>query len=421
MTTMRLLGRRSKPGQCARALSCALAATVAAVLGFAAAASGGGPVTTDEPGSIVAAFGERSYAPGQGARLSLWTPAARLRARFFRAGPEQTESHRDDVLGGVPAGPETALADARTQWLHLPRGASGLYFLQLEAPGGRRGYAPFVLRPAHLGTARVAVVLPTNTWQAYNFRGGATWYFDPHYNGVDLTRPFLNRGVPPHFRGYDRGFLLWLAHTGRHPDFLADDDLERVSGDELARDYDLIVFSGHDEYATPHVWDAIARYRDLGGNLAFLSANDFFYRVVRRGNRIYRTGHWYDFGRSDASLIGAGYVGWFKNLYPNRPYTVSGAHLAPWLFRGTDLRNGDTFGNYGIEIDQRTTGSPPGTEVLARIPNQFGPGRSAEMTYYTTPRGAKVFSAGVINFGGSAEQPVVSRLLANLWRHLRRP
>jgi hypothetical protein len=421
MINVRLRGRRGNPGQCAKAVGCALAGSVVAAALLASTSTAAGPVTTDEPGSIVAAFADRSYAPGQGARLALWTPVPSLTAQFFRAGPERTRTSRDDVLGGVPAGPPTKLSVASTQWLRVPRGPSGLYFLQLSAPGGRLGYAPFVLRPKRLGTARVAVVLPTNTWEAYNFRACATWYCDPHYNGVDLTRPFLNRGAPPHFRGYDRGFLQWLAQTEKHPDFLSDEDIEHLSGDELAHDYDLVVFSGHDEYATPHVWNAVARYRDLGGNLAFLSANDFFYRVVRRGNRIFRTGHWYDFGRSDASLIGGGYVGWFKNLYRNRPFTVTGAALAPWLFRGTGLEDGATFGNYGIEIDQRTDKSPRGTQVLARIPNQFGAGRSAEMTYYTTARGAKVFSAGVINFGGSAEQPIVSRLLANLWRHLRRP
>jgi N,N-dimethylformamidase beta subunit-like, C-terminal len=331
------------------------------------------------------------------------------------------------VVGALPAGPPRALTGVRVQRLAVPRGPSGLYFLQLTAPGGHLGYAPFVLRASRPGLHRVLVVLPTNTWQAYNFRDvdgngvGDTWYADPYYNGVDLTRPFLDRGVPPHYRGYDRGFLQWLAHTGRRPDFLADDDLERLSGDQLARRYDLVVFSGHDEYATPHVWTAVARYRDLGGNLAFLSANDFFYRVVRRGHRLYRTGHWSDAGGSDASLIGAGYVGWFENRYPNRPYTVTGAKLAPWLFRGTGLGNGSTFGKYGIEVSQRTAASPPGTIVLARVPNIFGPGRSAEMTYYTTKRGAKVFSAGAINFGGSAGWPVVSRLLANLWTHLSRP
>jgi hypothetical protein len=59
--------------------------------------------------------------------------------------------------------------------------------------------------------------------------------------------------------------------------------------------------------------------------------------------------------------------------------------------------------------------------VLARIANAFGPGKSAEMTYYETARGAKVFAAGVINFGGSALWPHSSRMLDNLWRRLSAP
>jgi len=59
--------------------------------------------------------------------------------------------------------------------------------------------------------------------------------------------------------------------------------------------------------------------------------------------------------------------------------------------------------------------------VLAHIPGIFGPGKSAEMTYYTTPAGAKVFSAGVMNFGGSALWPIVSTMLQNLWTTLSKP
>jgi hypothetical protein len=430
MSHFRIRRRAERQGQCARGSRRVTAVTVVCPLVVALAsglANAAGPVGIDEPGSLVAAFAARSYAPGERAELRLWTRAVRMTAQFFRVGPERSRSPRDDVLGGVPVGGAGAISGPGIRRLAVPRGPSGLYFLRLTAPGGRLGYAPFVLRAAGVGKSRIAVVLPTNTWQAYNFRDvdgngvADTWYADPRFNGVDLTRPFLSRGVPPHFRQYDRGFLRWLAHTGKRPDFLADDDLERLTGRELARRYDLVVFSGHDEYATPHVWSAVERYRDLGGNLAFLSANDFFYRIVLRGDRIYRTGHWRDFGRSDASLIGAGYVGWFENRYRNRPYIVTGAHEAPWLLRGTGLRDGDSFGNYGIEIDQRTADSPPGTTVLARIPDIFGPGRSAEMTYYVTERGAKVFAAGAINFAGTAEWPVVSRLLANLWRQLSRP
>jgi hypothetical protein len=59
--------------------------------------------------------------------------------------------------------------------------------------------------------------------------------------------------------------------------------------------------------------------------------------------------------------------------------------------------------------------------VLARLPDIFGPGRAGEMTYYSTPRGAKVFAAGSMNFGGSALWPLTSKLLDNLWAELARP
>jgi hypothetical protein len=57
--------------------------------------------------------------------------------------------------------------------------------------------------------------------------------------------------------------------------------------------------------------------------------------------------------------------------------------------------------------------------VLARIPDLFGPGRSAEMTYYETPAGARVFSAGVLNFGGTVMLwSNVAAILDNVWAHM---
>ena len=151
-----------------------------------------------------------------------------------------------------------------------------------------------------------------------------------------------------------------------------------MSGTELAKLYDLVVFPGHEEYVTTRTWNAIQQYRNLGGNLAFLSANDFFYRVDPRGTRIYRTGRWSDVGRSDAALIGGGYVGWFDNTYKNEPYVVTGARSAPWLFHGTGLANGSSFGSYGIEINQCDPGvasaharARPGEEPVR--PGPFGP------------------------------------------------
>lgn len=377
----------------------------------AASAALAGTPPRDPPGAVVAAFARRSYAPGQNATLVLAHPVGHARVTIVAASKLR------------PGSTVYAPGDRLRSELHVPlRTPSGLYFAVISS-GGRTGYAPLIVRPAHLGEKRVLVVLPTNTWEAYNFRGGDSWYFDPAVHTVDLARPFLAPGLPPHYAGYDLGFQVWLARHGKHPDVISDDDLDAVrSGDELARDYDLIVFPGHEEYVTAHVYDLIERYRDLGGNLAFLSANNFFYKVVHRGDRITGRWRWRDLGRPEARLIGAQYVDWNRMVYKNRSYTVTGVAKAPWLFRDTGLRDGAEIpGTFGIEIDARTGLSPPGTQVLAEIANEFGPGKTAEMTYYETPRGAKVFAAGTINFGGAARRPLVARLLENLWDRLRRP
>ena len=51
----------------------------------------------------------------------------------------------------------------------------------------------------------------------------------------------------------------------------------------------------------------------------------------------------------------------------------------------------------------------------------MGPGRTAEMTYYETPPGAKVFAAGALNFTASIGEPAVARLVENVWARLAQP
>ena len=89
--------------------------------------------------------------------------------------------------------------------------------------------------------------------------------------------------------------------------------------------------------------------------------------------------------------------------------------------RDGPLALGGSFGRYGIEIDARTSASPPGTVLLASIADAVGPGRTAEMTYYETPAGAKVFAAGALDFAASAATPPASQLLENVWSRLAAP
>jgi hypothetical protein len=267
--------------------------------------------------------------------------------------------------------------------------------------------------------------MPTNTWVAYNTRDddgdgqGDTWYADPSRRTVDTTRPFLDRGVPPHFRDYDRAFLRWLAIHEREADVLSDRELETVAnGVALRAAYDLIVFPGHHEYVTSHAFDVVERFRDLGGNLMFLSANTFYWRVVKTRGTMTRTARWRDLGRPESALVGAQYVTYGGAL---APYVIRRAPAGSWVFAGTGLKPGRLFGSFGIEIDRVTASSPPGTQVLAEIPDLLGPGLTAQMTYYTTGCGAKVFAAGAFTLGGGAMWPAVSRVLLNLWERLAAP
>ena len=59
--------------------------------------------------------------------------------------------------------------------------------------------------------------------------------------------------------------------------------------------------------------------------------------------------------------------------------------------------------------------------MLADIADLYGPGLTAQMTYYETGAGAKVFAGGALDFGGSATLWPVRRMLENLWARLAAP
>jgi len=268
--------------------------------------------------AVEASFERESYRPREQARLVVADRSHSLTLQVFQSGPERVATRSNTVMRGVPVSqPWTIKRAPGRQVVRLPVGTwdSGLYFVRLRAPDGRLGFAPFVVAPRHIGESRVAVVLPTLTWQAYNFRDedgdgvADTWYASPEVYSVRMGRAFLDRGVPYGFR-FHLGFLNWHHWTQRKADFLSQWDLEHVDDPHaLAAAYDLIVFAGHHEYVTTREYDLVEGYRDLGGNLMFLSANNYFWRVERDGDLIVRSGRWRNLDRPEAALVGVQYVG----------------------------------------------------------------------------------------------------------------
>ena len=396
----------------------------------------GRPTAGPDTGSAVARYlgvdaslTVRTTLAGATLPMTIRTDAHQLTLQALHCGVETDPTYSNDVMNGQPLGDPVTIdwsanMDAPgTVLVEIGDWPSGLYAFRIDSDDKRLGFVPIVVRPS-APKNRVAVVLPTSTWHAYNFYDsdgdgwGDTWYARWKTMRSDMTRPHANRGVPYRYRSYDLQFLQWLVQSEKQVDYYGDEDLERFSPDALRAAYDLVVFPGHTEYTTARLYDVVVGYRDRGGNLMFLSANNFFRKVVRRGTELDLIDEWRDLGRPEAALCGVQYLASDRGRR-QQPFVVAGADAAPWAFEGTGLSNGSGFGLYGIEIDARARSSPPNVQVLAVIPNLFGKGRTAEMTYYEHASGAKVFSAGVLNFGGQVLLwPEASRLLQNVWERL---
>ena len=103
---------------------------------------------------------------------------------------------------------------------------------------------------------------------------------------------------------------------------------------------------------------------------------------------------------------------------PRRPSIVRRSRAGGWIFAGTGLRAGSSLG-LGASRSTACPASPAVVEVLAEIPHLFGPGMTAQMTYYQTTRGAKVFAAGAFDFTRLVHvDPLSSRVLDNLWARM---
>jgi N,N-dimethylformamidase beta subunit-like, C-terminal len=376
--------------------------------------------------TLEAAFLRESIAPSTTAPLEVFDHAHGLTLRLLRIGRRSVLTRGGTGVTGVPESRPRSVGestDHRFVRVRIGNWPSGMYVARLSADDGRIGFAPFVVPPRCIGEHHVAVVLPTLTWQAYNRYDangdgvGDSWYVDWSRRTVQLGRPYVDGGLPFGFQRDELPLLTWLARTGRSVDVLSQADLESVhDARTLAAAYDLIVFAGHHEYATKHEYDLVDRYRDRGGNLMFLSADNFYWRVVRNGDSITKTASWRDLGRPEARLVGVEYRASGKRR--NKAWVVRSAGRDSWVFAGTGMGVGSRFGRGGVEIDMVSPQSPRGVRILAEIPDLLAPGLSAEMTYYETPRGAKVFAAGAFDLLHVQNDPRISRVLANLWDRL---
>ena len=125
---------------------------------------------------------------------------------------------------------------------------------------------------------------------------------------------------------------------------------------------------------------------------------------------------------SEANLLGVVYDE--RGIMTAAPYEVIEA--SHWVFAGTGLSNGDTFGHEsqhqripggasGHETDKISPSSPSSTKLLARGLNPDEGG--ANMVVHEPGNGAAVFSTGSINWPSSLlVDRQVSQITANVVR-----
>ncbi len=219
---------------------------------------------------------------------------------------------------------------------------------------------------------------------------------------------------------YDVPFLHWLYRTGKQVDFISDEDLQRFhSAQDLARLYDLVVFPFHEEYVTGHMYDLISGYRDLGGNLMFLSATNLLWKIALRRHVITRVAEWRTLGRPESRLIGVQYRANDEGKHRGA-YELTSFGQRSWAMYGV----GQALARWpflGIEFDMTTSVSPRGTELLAAVdPGLPNPAIRGDMTYYEAD-GAKVFASGTLNLTSGLRFAPFQRLVQNVWQYLATP
>ena len=364
-----------------------------------------------------------SYAPGSTAQVTIANDAAALTLHVLDAAASETQPtvNHVDAPDLIPA-QHLDWAANRDRPVTVPLAIGdwqpGVYVIAVVSDAGDIGYAPLIVTDPK-PTNRVAVLIPEQTWFAYNFFDDNddgfpdSWYYRLGDTAASLSRPFDHSGLPWQFGTQMWPFLRWLRLHKAPVDFLSETDAIAL-GDALPQDYDLIVVPTHLEYVTQAEYDALQHYRDAGGDLIFLASNDLYWRIDIDGTTMHRIDQWRDLQRPESALVGAQYVGSKTN--DTAVNTVGDAPADAWAFAGIGLKAGDTFGNSGNEFDLTTSASPPGTQVLATVRTPY---HRSEMTYYDLGA-AKVFDAGTF-FTGRVLQTPESQLIENVWNHSDAP
>jgi hypothetical protein len=392
---------------------------------------------------------ETGVAPGDVLHLHVNAPGARYRVEVERLGwygevggrrlaclPTCT-SDRPATAQPAPGTPDpsTGLLDAGwsvTDAVTVPSSwPTGYYEARLVLTSGPDSGAAtpvwFVVSPpAASPPSAVLVVVPVNTYQAYNpwpggSAGGKSLYGFNSSNAVPANHVSFNRPVPNDWNTpfyVDYPLVRYLESQGYDISYTTDTDVDAAPQTLLG--HRLVIVMGHSEYWTKAMRDGYQAARDKGVNLAFLGANAGYWQIrydnARRTIIGYKeTAQSQDpYATTDPSQL----TTQFRLLSPPRPecqlegvqygltpaggsfpYSdVSSSLSDPWM-TGTGFIAGDSVSKlvgYEWDVIQPGCAVPPVTGYF-HWDNPTGQG-NADAVAYTAPSGARVFAAGAMQY-----------------------
>jgi hypothetical protein len=272
---------------------------------------------------IEAYCARRSYRGGDRIDVHLSTDAPGLKLTVIREGRSPAVVFQQgEIPGHFYPVPQDVVANGcgwpvGYSFAAGPTWKSGFYRLLWATSAGEETEAFFVLR-AHKPAASILWVIETNTWNAYNFYGGASTYAAdgvayaqgaprvsfqrplpkgfislpdnaarlPTVGAIDTSIPYLawaaERGLSPWTAAVSWGhrgatFAKWIETENIEVDYAVSSDLEEFPN--ILVPYRLMLSVGHDEYWSWGMRDTVESFIAGGGNVAFFSGNTCYWQV----------------------------------------------------------------------------------------------------------------------------------------------
>ena len=389
-----------------------------------------------------------SVKKGHDIGLYISTPSPTYNVQLYHLGAHQRLLQ---VIKSVPGSNYSTVGSAVNRWeganwsnplqIHISNDwPSGLYKVVAGTDYSSR-VLNFSVKESNPGSkSKILLLDNATTNSAYNNWGGKSLYtFNSSSNikafKVSLLRPGQNISLRQ-----QKEFISW-AETMNIPIEHAS-MLDLHDNPLLLSHYDTVVLAGHSEYWSRSMRNSYDKFVKNGGNAVILSGNTMWWQVRLSGNQMvaYKNNATSDpqFGKNN-SLVTTNWssnivndpensstgVSWRNGGYVNSQgflpaskgyggYTVTDA--SNWVFKGTNLKNGDILGQKDTIVGYETDGAlfdwvngapvvtgedgtPLNFDILGYSPAETSRGSgNATMGIFSLPNGGSIFNASTVDW-----------------------